>query len=158
MSKKFIFKTNNKLDKSKLNNLNTKIINVYKIGLQRIGRKKNCVFQIVVMNWNRKKIDILGYFSPNLTSYKDNNNLKKNLLNLGKTISLDTRKIFFWLSKKVILGPFLHKIIKIFYLGFILVEFNYFLSDNFILLKYDFNKINRFNFFYDQMFNIHNKK
>jgi ribosomal protein S16 len=139
---------------SKTTLFNSKINNIFKIGLIKIGRKKNSVFQIVVINYNNKKIDNIGFYNPKLC-------FSKSLVysgfsnKIGKIISLDFKKVFFWLSKKIKLGPFFHKIVKIFFFGFLLIEY-YRISVQQILIKNCnfFFKKDKINFFYNQISNF----
>jgi ribosomal protein S16 len=150
------YNTLNKYDiySSKTTLFNSKINNIFKIGLIKIGRKKNFVFQIVIMNYNNKKIDIIGFYNPKLSFFRAFNYFKSSH-KIGKIISLDFKKLFFWLSKRVVLGPFFHKIVKIFFYGFLLIEFHHIFVKQMLLKNCNFFfKKDKINFFYNQISNF----
>jgi hypothetical protein len=110
-----------KLKKKKLfsNYLDKRINNQYHICLLKNKKKPTSVYRIAVLNWNRRKVDIIGVYIPDILNTQNLNihgTFLKNYTGTPKTIKINFPKAIFWLKKGCTLSPFLHFILK----GFLL--------------------------------------
>lgn len=106
-----VLQSSNKF-KTKL--LNSKISNKYNLCLIRTGRRKNPFFKVVVTNYNRKKIDIIGIFLPIAHLYKKEGLFfyQNSSLLQRKQLNIDFEKLFFWLRKRVMPSIFVYHLIR----------------------------------------------
>lgn len=148
--------------------LGKKVSNFYKIKLLRVGRKKKSFFKIVVVNWNNKNVDFLGYFNPHLLKddiyfkdYIENMNIGKKAVLLSdrlirksdffnnKMICLNYEKMFFWMSVGALFDSFIHKII----VTVILTSVNWKeMFDYYVEYAEGRNEIEIFNLIYSQIY------
>jgi len=113
-SKQKIFLFAHSANKFKTKLLSSKLSNKYNLCLIRTGRRKNPFFKVVVTNYNRKKIDIIGVFLPCANLYKKEGVFfyQNSSLVQRKQLNVDFEKLFFWLRKRVIPSVFVHHLIK----------------------------------------------
>jgi ribosomal protein S16 len=94
--------------------LRSKISNKYRICLIRTGRRKNSFFKLVVTNPNRRRVDIIGVFTPN---FAPNSNRRKGVQfkegNFSRhQIDINFEKLFFWIQKRAIPSIFVYHVIR----------------------------------------------